>query len=83
MLKEVREDIEREELFHQNGYYAEKLEKYMNRKENEIKKLNEQYQDAENVNLLQTESDKLLKKVKNNRKEYEKKDVDNELKKMI
>ena len=55
----------------------------MNRKENEIRRLNEQYQDSENVNLLQKESDKLLKKVKNNRKELQKKDVDDDLKNMI
>ena len=34
MLRDVREEIEQERLFTQNGYYAEKLEKYMNRKEN-------------------------------------------------
>lgn len=76
LLQEVREEIEQETLFRNNGYYAEKLEKYMNRKENEMRALNEQFQDTENINLLQNESDKLLKRVKKDRKENTKKDVD-------
>lgn len=65
-LQAIRYETEQEDVLRNNPHYSTKMGRYMDRKEQELTVLNEQFNDAHNLNLLQKESLRSLEQVRNN-----------------